>query len=128
MFRSDRAHRASYRISVGPIPPGILVCHKCDNPICVRPDHLFLGTARDNNVDRANKGRSKGTFTSGPDHPAKLRAGEHHWCRKISDADVAEMRRLTDLGASRKALGEQFNINSATVSRIVRGLWRKEAA
>jgi len=52
-----RAHRASYTIYVGEIPKGMMVCHHCDNPECCNPSHLFLGTARDNSIDRVNKGR-----------------------------------------------------------------------
>ena len=55
---SQLATRFSWKLHYGDIPDGMCVCHKCDNPECTRPDHLFLGTRADNNKDRAAKGRS----------------------------------------------------------------------
>jgi len=53
------SHRASWQIHFGEIPEGLCVLHRCDNPSCVRPDHLFLGTIQDNNMDAKQKGRAK---------------------------------------------------------------------
>lgn len=71
--RNRRAHRVSYEMHCEPIPPGMQVLHKCDNPRCVRPDHLFLGTGADNMADKVAKGREAHVGVQGEKHPrAKL--------------------------------------------------------
>lgn len=62
-FRRDSAHRWAWRFAHGAVPPGLFVCHHCDNPSCVRPDHLFVGSQADNMQDAARKGRIRNRFT-----------------------------------------------------------------
>ena len=101
------AHRVSYAIHYGPIPDGLCVLHKCDNPGCVRPDHLFLGTEKDNAIDRQNKGRS---------NPRK---GEKHGRAKITESNVTEMRRLWASGWTAKELADKYKISeSHTISTV----------
>lgn len=108
------AHRVSFEIYVEEIPSGIHVCHKCDNPICVRPDHLFLGTHRDNQVDKLLKGRARGP--NGAD-----RLGEKNPHAKLSDADVLKIMNLLSSGTKQRKIANQFGISNGTVSHINTG-------
>lgn len=64
--QAQLAHRAAYELWVGPIPENTAVCHHCDNPLCCRPDHLFLGTKADNNRDAMQKGGARGPWKNRP--------------------------------------------------------------
>lgn len=70
--RLMRAHRLAWILTVGDIPDGLFVCHHCDVPTCVNPDHLFLGTAADNSADMSQKGRFKVPGFRGEDAPSSI--------------------------------------------------------
>jgi hypothetical protein len=93
----------------------MLICHTCDNPACVRLDHLFLGTSADNSADRDAKGR---TARTGPRNPAR---GERHGKSSLKMAQVGHIRRLYATGRfSQQAIADRFGINQTNVSCIVR--------
>lgn len=129
------AHRASYAITYGPVPKGFFVCHKCDNRACFRPDHLFLGTAKDNNQDRADKGRSaeqKGRF-SGDKHWTRKKpelkdsrlAGEKHYGTKLTNADAEEIRSSSLKGVE---LARLYGVSPASISKIKLGLTFRQSS
>lgn len=107
------AHRFAWELQHGPIPDGLVVCHHCDNPRCVRPDHLFLGTQRDNLLDMGRKGRRRGTFSSA------RTSGEANRAAKLT---VEEVRRIRDLAPMLPhiEIAAMFNICKTHVSKIVR--------
>jgi hypothetical protein len=105
--KAHRAHRYAFELAFGAIEPASLfVCHRCDNPSCVNPSHLFLGTALDNAQDREAKGRGPGP---------KVR-GERHGAAKLSPADVYAIRaRSTEM---LKVLAQEFGVSTEMVYRI----------
>ena len=91
-----QVNRLVWHLTYGDIPSGLFVCHHCDNPKCVRPDHLFLGTADDNNKDKAEKGRARS-------------GGEK--LRKLSDEQVIDALRRYNQGETAISLAKEYSIN-----------------
>lgn len=98
------AHRASMLLHHGEIPEGKFVLHKCDNRLCVRPDHLFFGTQQENIADMHAKGRSR------------VAIGEHHGFAKLTEAQVREIRSIK--GVTTRAMAETFGVSHGQISRI----------
>ena len=109
--RACRAHRFSWEVHFGPVPPKMLVCHHCDNPPCVRPDHLFVGTSRDNVHDALKKGR--------------FWCGERAHRAKLTAAQVLEIRAARG-HLSQRQLAARFGIDRSNVRHIWQGkTWRQ---
>lgn len=114
--KSVGAHRFAYILTFGPIPPGLFVCHHCDNPICVNPVHLFLGSPKDNTQDSLRKGRlsphTPGTFRGAASAKAKL-----------TEAQVLEILRRGS--EPLKVLAREFGVTACNIWAIRhRKSWR----
>jgi hypothetical protein len=103
-----KAHRVSWTLHRGEIPAGMNVLHRCDNPSCVNPAHLFLGTLKDNARDCVSKGRN---FV--PDN-----RGEKASCRKLSLENVTDIRRKEETGV---AYAKKYGVSKSAVYEIWRG-------
>lgn len=122
----DRAHRVMWKVMLGDIPAGLCVLHKCDNPSCVNPDHLFLGTNIDNVKDRQSKGRTaRGERHRSVTRPETVPRGEKSGMAKLTEKDVIEIRNSYipfKVGAWR--LGKRFGVTKQTVFEILkREIW-----
>lgn len=98
-----KAHRLVWEANKGPIPIGILVCHTCDNTRCINIEHLFLGTPQENMQDKVNKNRQ--TF-----------GGPGRW---LTPQQISDCVALYEAGWSFQEIGDKYNVNRRTVSRVV---------
>ncbi len=111
------AHRVSWAMHFGDIPNGMYVCHHCDNPACVRPDHLFLGTHQDNMADKISKGRATGGS----------RPGEMHPLSKLTDEAVRVIRAEYTPGkrGHGAAAAKRFGVSISAIYLVLRNKsWR----
>lgn len=105
--KTTAAHRASYEFHYGPVPEGMFVCHKCDTPSCVNPNHLFVGTPKDNTADAVRKGR----------HPA----AETHNKAKLTWEQAEEIR-ISEEDA--RVVARRIGVSFSTIYRVRQGvLW-----
>jgi hypothetical protein len=118
--RQERTHRLSWLLAHGAMPPrGVYVLHRCDNRRCVRPDHLFLGTHRENIADMIAKGRG----SKPPRH-----VGDSHPQAKITAAIASDLRRRVAAGEKQAALAREVGISKSAMCAIVkRHIWREVA-
>lgn len=103
------AHRYSYKYHYGSIPNGLYICHKCDNPPCVNPKHLYAGTQSDNLKDAANKNRR--VYTS--------RQGSKNNLSKLKEIDVLKIRSLSK-NKTYKEIANMFNVDPTNIGYIIR--------
>lgn len=115
------AHRASYEVHVGPIPDGMIIMHTCDNPKCFNPEHLQLGTMKDNYDDMVSKKRNVVTY------------GEAHGNTKLTKKDIEQIKkeyipaikRGRGYKSNSTALAEKYGVTRQYIAQILKGDWRK---
>jgi HNH endonuclease len=110
--KSLYAHRYAWELTHGPLDVGQCVLHRCDNPVCVRPDHLFVGTHADNVIDKVVKGRQSRTGQPREANPN----------RKLSETDVAALRARRRSGEPYAELGRAFGISHTQARNVALGL------
>ncbi len=116
--------RVSWEMHNGPIPKGLFICHRCDNPPCVRPDHLFLGTARDNQQDMRQKGRHfdlEGWMRQHPERRStRPMPGEANPAARLTEADVLYIRNAWPR-ERQTALAHRFGVAQGIIWSILHG-------
>jgi len=112
--RLEGVHRAAYKLYVSPIGEGLFVLHKCDNPPCFNPEHLFLGTPLDNMLDAKRKGRLKQGWQ-------KSAYGERSNTAKLTAAQSIEIRKLIGTGLTYAQIGARYGVQSNAIFAIASG-------
>jgi hypothetical protein len=113
MNKHALAHRIAWEIAVSEIPENLCVLHRCDNPSCCNPAHLFLGTREENNADKMSKGRH--VSLNGTKHPRTY----------ISEDKVKEIRRMAESKIPHRRIAQHFNMPYQTVYSIIsRASWK----
>lgn len=113
--RKTLAYRVAWILHRGPIPSGMKVCHRCDVPLCVNPDHLFLGTQKENIQDAVKKGHMRGPGTR----------GETHSRARLTEVQVLEIRRRAAGPINVCAIAREYGVSRGTVRLILDGTnWR----
>lgn len=128
-FKIDRknlkSHRVAYYLHYGIDPQSNLICHRCDNPVCCNPYHLFMGTEKDNMQDCLSKGRivsGRGESHGSKTHPERWARGERVSSSKLTLDQVKEIRSLYAAGnITQDELSEQFGITRRGIGRIIKG-------
>ena len=123
------AHRISYALAHGEAPSHLCVLHKCDNPLCVNPDHLWVGTRADNNADMVSKGRDR---RCEPDkvwsrvNPERVLRGSDNPKHKLTEDTVrCILAEYAAGGVSQQSLADKHGVNQTLISALVRGrVWR----
>jgi hypothetical protein len=119
--RNEGAHRWAFELTYGPIGTGLCVCHRCDNPPCCNPTHLFLGTQSENLRDMVAKGRQGGYPANHPNRPR----GDRHVNSRLSETLVREIREWLSAGVLDSEIARRLGVNPETIRNVRLGkTWR----